>query len=101
MEWQSMAGLGFLGTGPDYERAGMWFRQALALASELADPRLLARSLNRLGNWLQNAGRIQEGLEAHQEAHRLLQMRADGQGMAATVGELAMATFFMGDPAMA
>ncbi len=79
----------------------MWFRQALALASELADPTLRARSLNRLGNWLQNAGRIQEGLEAHQEALRLFEIRADRQGMADTLGELGMASFFMGDPARA
>src|SRR5260370_16308026 len=79
----------------------MWYRQALAPASELADSRLLARSLNRLGNWLQNAGRIQEGLEAHQEALRLFEMRADRQGMADTLGELGMASFFMGDPARA
>ncbi len=32
MEWQSMTALGFLWTGHDYERAGTWFRQALALA---------------------------------------------------------------------
>lgn len=101
MEWQSMTALGFLWTGHDYERAGMWFRQALALAEELADPTLQARSLNRLGNWLQNTGRIQEALEAHQEALRLFETRADKQGMADTLGELGMASFFAGDPARA
>jgi DNA-binding CsgD family transcriptional regulator len=99
MEWQSMEAIGFLWTGHDYEQAGKWFRQALALAGELADPVLHAQSLNSLGNWLQNTGRIQEGLEAHQEALRLFEARADRQGMVRTLEMLGMAHFFMGDPA--
>ncbi|GAC1354027.1 MAG: hypothetical protein NVSMB38_31350 [Ktedonobacteraceae bacterium] len=99
MEWQSMIALGFLWTGHDYEQAGGWFRRACDLADHLTDPTLRARSLNRLGNWLQNTGQFQEALEAQQEALRLFEMRADGQGMADTLGELGMASFFMGDPA--
>ena len=101
MKWQSIIALGFLWTGRDYEQAGVWFRQALALAEELADPMLRAQSLNRLGNWLQNTGRVQEALEAHQEALRLFEMRTDRQGMAQTLEMLGMASFFMGDPARA
>ena len=101
MKWQSMTALGFLWTGHDYERAGVWFRQALALAEKLSDSTLRALSLNRLGNWLQNTGRIQEALEAHQEALRLFEMRADRQGMAQTLEMLGMAYFFTGDPARA
>ena len=101
MEWQSMMALGFLWTGRDYERAGGWFRSASDLAEELADPTLHARSLNRLGNWLVNTGRIQEGLEAHQEALRLFETRADTQGMAETLDLLGMAHGFSGDAANA
>ena len=101
MEWQSMLSLGFLWTGRDYERAGVWFRQALALAEELADPTLHAQSLTRLGNWLQNTGRIQEALEAHQEALRLFEMQQNRQGMAETLEMLGMAQYFFGDPARA
>ena len=101
MEWQSVIAIGFLWTGRDYEQAGDWFRQASELAEKLADPTLLARSLNRLGNWLVNTGRIQEGLKAHQEALRLFEMRADKQGMAETLGELGMVSYFTGDPARA
>ena len=54
-----------------------------------------------LGNWLQNIGRIQEALEAHQEALRLFEMQQNSQGMADTLGELGMACFFAGDPARA
>src|SRR6266700_295553 len=96
-----MMAIGFLWTGHDYERAGVWFRQALALAEQLADITLRARSLNRLGNWLVNTGRIQEALEAHQEALRLFETRADRQGMAETLEMLGGASFFTGDPARA
>ncbi len=98
-EWQSITALGVLWTGHDYERAEGWFRQALALSGELNDITLRARSLNSLGNWLQNIGRIQEGLEAHQQALRLFEMRSDMQGMAETLGQLGMAYFYSGDPA--
>lgn len=101
MEWQSMLSLGFLWTGHDYEQAGVWFRQALALAREFDDFTLRAWSLNRLGNWLQNTGQLQAALEAYQDALRLFETQADRQGMADTLGELGMAYFFTGDPARA
>jgi DNA-binding NarL/FixJ family response regulator len=101
MEWQGVMALGFLWTGRDYGQAGAWFRHASDLAERLADPTLRARSLNRLGNWLVNIGRIQEGLEAHQEALHLFETRADTQGMAETLEMLGMAYFFTGDPARA
>ncbi|GAC1566707.1 MAG: hypothetical protein NVS3B14_10420 [Ktedonobacteraceae bacterium] len=94
-----MMAIGFLWTGHDYERAGVWFRRALALAWELDDVALRAHSLNRLGNWLQNTGRIQEALEAHQEALRLFESQADRQGMAQTLEMLGMAHYYTGDPA--
>lgn len=99
MEWQSMLSLGFLWTGHDYEEAGTWFHQALTLSETFSDSTLRARSLNRLGNWLQNTGQIQEALEAHQEALRLFGIQGDRQGMAQTLEMLGMAHFFIGDPA--
>ena len=99
LEWQCLLDLGLLWTGRDYAQAGPWFRQALRLSEQLASPTPRARSLNRLGNWLQNTGRIQEALEAHQEALRLFEMRADRQGMAQTLEMLGMAHYFTGDPA--
>lgn len=99
MEWQSMKALGFLWTGRDYAQAGVWFHHASDLAEELADSALRAHSLNLLGNWLQNTGRIREALEAHQEALRLFEAGADKRGMAQTLEMLGMASYFMGDPA--
>ena len=101
LEWQSMMALGFLWTGRDYEQAGEWFRRAGDLAEKLADPTLRARSLNRLGNWLVNTGRTQEGLEAHQEAFHLFEAQQNTQGMAETLDLLGVAHGFSGDPANA
>jgi predicted ATPase/DNA-binding NarL/FixJ family response regulator len=101
MEWQSMLSLGFLWTGHDYEKAEVWFRRALQLSEELSDPMLRARSLYRLGNWLLNAGRIQEALEVLQEALRLFERQQNRQGMAESLGELGMASFYAGDTARA
>src|SRR6266566_3856327 len=100
-EWQGMMVLGFLWTGRDYEQAGGWFRRASDLAENLADPTLRARSLNRLGNWLVNIGRTQEGLEAHQEALHLFETQQNTQGMAETLDLLGVAHGFSGDPANA
>ncbi|MBV9230363.1 MAG: tetratricopeptide repeat protein, partial [Chloroflexi bacterium] len=97
MEWQSMIAIGFLWTGHDYERAGTWFRQALALSEQLADPILHAHSLNRFGNWLMNTGRYQEALEVHRQALRLLEAQADKVGMADTLELIAGVSLFMGD----
>ena len=97
MEWQSVIAIGFLWTGRDYEQAGDWFRLASELAERLADPTLHARSLNRLGNWLVNTGRIQEGLEAHREALRLFETQQNTRGMAETLDLLGVAYGFYGD----
>ncbi len=99
MEWQSMMAIGFLWTGHDYERAGVWFRQAQALAEAMNDLPLRARSLNRLGNWLVNTGHLQEALDAHSEALTLFEAQADRRGMAETLELLGLALFFIGDTA--
>src|SRR6266849_7068241 len=91
MEWQCLLALGFLWAGRDYAQAGSWFRDALTLASTLADPALQARSLNRLGNWLVNTGQPEEGLQAHREALVLFETMEDTQGMAETLDLLGQA----------
>jgi DNA-binding CsgD family transcriptional regulator len=97
MEWQSMIALGFLWAARDYAQAGAWFRRASTLAEQLADPTLRARSLNRLGNWLANTGRTEEGLRAHQEALHLFEGMQDTQGMAETFDLLGTASGMVGD----
>ena len=97
MEWQSMTALGFLWAGRDYMQAGQWFRRASDQAAHLADPTMRARSLNRLGNWLLNTGRTEEGLQAHQEALKVFEERHDTQGIAETLDLLGPAHGMRGD----
>ncbi|HEY6409533.1 MAG TPA: tetratricopeptide repeat protein, partial [Ktedonobacteraceae bacterium] len=97
LEWQSMMALGFLWTERDYTQAGAWFRRASDLAERLADPTLRARSLNRLGNWLLNTGRSEEGLQAHQEALRIFEEQQNTQGMAETLDLLGITYGMRGD----
>ncbi len=97
LEWQSMMALGSLWAARDYAQAGAWFRRAGDLASRLTDPTLRARSLNRLGNWLVNTGRSEEGLHTHHEALRIFEEQQDTQGMAETLDLLGITYGMRGD----
>jgi len=97
MEWQCMVALGFLWAGRDYTQAGIWLRRAIDQASYLPDPNLRARSLNRFGNWLVNIGRIEEGLQAHQEALEIFKKQQNPQGMAETLDLLGITVGMSGD----
>jgi DNA-binding CsgD family transcriptional regulator/tetratricopeptide (TPR) repeat protein len=97
MEWQSLLDIGFLWAGRDYAQAGHWFRKSLERAEVLADPKLHARSLNRVGNWLVNTGRVADGLQKHQEALAMFEALQDTQGTAETFDLLGMANGIYGD----
>lgn len=97
MEWQCSLDLGFLWAERDYGQAGAWFHLALEQAQRLDDPRLLARSLNRFGNWLVNTGRVEESLHAHQQALALFETLQDREGMAETFDLSGMAHGMYGD----
>jgi DNA-binding CsgD family transcriptional regulator/tetratricopeptide (TPR) repeat protein len=89
-EWQALIDLGFLWAERDYAQTGNFYRRASELAKALADPLLLARSLNRLGNWLTNVGRTEEALSAHREALALFVAQGDDHGEAETHDLLGM-----------
>ena len=95
--WQALIDLGSLWAGRDYQQAGHWFERALESARSTGDQRQVARSLNRLGNWLVNIGRTAEGLELHRQALSLLEAEMDQAGVAETVDLLAMALAMDGD----
>ncbi len=97
LEWQSMVALGFLWAERDYAQAGAWLLRARDLAERLGDQTLQARSLNRIGNWLVNTGRIEEGLQAHQDALGLFEEQHDTQGIAETFDLLGTAQGMRGD----
>jgi len=91
--------LGLLWAGRDYARAGDFYRRAVGLAEELADPRPRAGALNRLGNWLANTGRGEEAVAAHEEALALFAAAGDERGAAESHDLLAMTHFLaLGDP---
>src|SRR5260370_23531127 len=74
MEWQSIIALGFLWKGHDYEQAGLWLRQALALVEGLAYPTLHAQSLNRLCHWRQNTSPSHGAREGRQRTLHAFRM---------------------------
>jgi DNA-binding CsgD family transcriptional regulator len=96
-EWQSLLDLGVLWAGRDYQQTGAYFRQAIEQARALADPKLLAHSLNRLGNWHANVEQPIEALRYHQEALTVFQQAHDQHGIAETLDLLAVASLFGGD----
>jgi tetratricopeptide (TPR) repeat protein len=96
-EWRALMDLGFLWAGRDYSRSGAFFRAAVDLAQTLADPTLLAHSLNRLGNWLVNTGRASEGLDVHAEALAVFTAHNDPHGEAETLDLMGMASGIFGD----
>jgi DNA-binding CsgD family transcriptional regulator len=95
-EWQSLKDLGDLWAGRDYERAGVYFREAATLARDIGDPVVHARSLNRLANWLINTGEPDESLRVHTEALRIFTEARDRHGMAETYDLLGMANGIAG-----
>jgi DNA-binding CsgD family transcriptional regulator len=96
-EWQSLLDLGYLWAGRDYEQTGAYFRRAMERARALADPKLLAHSLNRLGNWYLNVEQPHEALRYHQEALATFQTLSDRHGTAATLDLMGMASLLSGD----
>src|SRR5688500_1236763 len=95
--WESLHALGLLWAARDYARAGDYRREALALAREIGDGSLLARSLNRVGNWHVNLDEPQAGLPHHEEALVIFERLADRRGMSGTVDLIAMAHHIGGD----
>jgi DNA-binding CsgD family transcriptional regulator/tetratricopeptide (TPR) repeat protein len=95
--WQALHALGMLWSARDYGRAGEYRAQALALARELEEPALVARSLNRVGNWHLNLEQPAPALRYHAQALALFEQLGDERGVAETVDLAAMARFIAGD----
>jgi DNA-binding CsgD family transcriptional regulator len=96
-EWQSLLALGRLWASRDYQQTGALFRRALDLAQRIGEPHMLARSMNRLGNWHVNTGEASEGQRLHEQALTLFEDQADRQRMADTLDLLGMANGLYGD----
>lgn len=90
-QWEALQALGMLWAARDYNRAGEYRREALQAARSLGDESLVARSLNRVGNWYVNLEQPREGLPYHEEALAIVERLLDGAGIAETVDLIAMA----------
>ncbi|HEY4307663.1 MAG TPA: AAA family ATPase [Gemmatimonadaceae bacterium] len=100
-EWEALHALGLLWAARDYDRAGEYRRAALDVARALGDDDCIARSLNRVGNWLVNRERPAEGIPHHEEAHTLFARGGNRRGIAETVDLLGMAHHIAGDESRA
>jgi DNA-binding CsgD family transcriptional regulator len=90
-EWEALNALGKLWAARDYERAGQFRRESLTLARILGDESLVARSLNRVGNWYANLDEPHAGLPHHEEALAIFERLGDVTGVAESVDLIAMA----------
>jgi DNA-binding CsgD family transcriptional regulator len=95
--WQAQMDLGALWAARDYAQAGSYLRAALELARTLGDPKTLARSLNRMGNWYVNIEQPDAAPPYHQEALALFQRLNDRRGVAQSLDLMGMASYLNGD----
>ena len=95
-EWQALLDLGWLWTGRDYQRSGLFFQEALSLARTLPDPATLAHTLNRVGNWIGHTNPL-TSRQHHSEARALFRAQGDREGEAATLEMLGVSSFMSGD----
>jgi DNA-binding CsgD family transcriptional regulator len=96
-EWSALHALGLLWSARDYAQAGQYRRAALDAARRLGDELLVARSLNRVGNWHVNLEDPQAGLPHHEEALAIFERVGFEQGVAETVDLIAMTHHIAGD----
>ncbi|HEY9527300.1 MAG TPA: AAA family ATPase [Anaerolineales bacterium] len=96
-EWQALNDLGTFWTGRNYQRTGEFYRQAEELSRKLNDPKLIALSLNNMGNWFFVSGQTTQALQCHQQALEFFEAARDEQSMAQTRAHLGMANLHHGD----
>jgi tetratricopeptide (TPR) repeat protein len=96
-EWQSLVNLGFLWASRDYQKTGDFYRQAIDLARRLGDQRMLAHSLNWLGNFQINTDDPLGSRENHAEALRIFEELGDEPGVAETTDLLGMSNYLGGN----
>ncbi|GAB4424173.1 MAG: hypothetical protein OHK0015_02660 [Chloroflexi bacterium OHK40] len=96
-EWQALLDLGFLWSSRDSARAGVYLRRMLDRARQLGDPTLLARSLNRFGNWHMNLDRAETARRLHEEALAIFERLGDERGLAETLDLLGVSCFIAGE----
>lgn len=97
LEWQALLGLGKAWASHDYNKTGEYFKKALDLARQIDDPVMVARSLNRMGNWYSNTNKLQDAIDVHEQAFEIFQELQDKQGMADTLDLTSWVYYYRGD----
>jgi DNA-binding CsgD family transcriptional regulator len=96
-EWQALLDLGGLWSGRDYPKAGEYFQRALEHAERLDDPRLIARSLVQVSNWLVNTERLRDAESHLQRALAIMERIGDRRGVVETLDFLGILADLSGD----
>ena len=95
LAWESLIDLNLLWSARDYAAAGEYAERSLAAARELDDKGRIARSLDRVGNWHMNTGRVRQALAYQHEALAVLESIGDRRGVADTLNLLGMTSAFV------
>ena len=98
-EWETLLDMGLLWAERDYARTRQCYERALELAQALDDPRALAHSRNRMGNWYLNAEQPQTAMGYHEQALAAFEALGDTAGTATTLDLLGTASFLGADVA--
>jgi DNA-binding CsgD family transcriptional regulator len=96
-EIKALLSLGLLWSARDYARSGDAIQEALRLARELGDATLIARCLNRLGNWHVNSERPREAQACHKEALAIVEEMGNQREIAETLDLLGISAYIGGD----
>jgi DNA-binding CsgD family transcriptional regulator/tetratricopeptide (TPR) repeat protein len=97
LAWECLVDLNLLWSSRDYAIAGEYAERSLAAAHQMNDKRCIARSLDRVGNWHMNTGRVRQALASQQMALEVLESVDDRLGVADTLNLLGMTSAFV-DP---
>lgn len=97
LEWRACMALGHLWTTRDYDTSGEYIALALSQARSYGDPKMLALSLNLMGNWRMNREQPFDALKDHHEALVIFETLDDARGIAETIDLLAITHFNCGD----
>jgi DNA-binding CsgD family transcriptional regulator/tetratricopeptide (TPR) repeat protein len=95
LTWESLVDLNLLWSSRDYALAGEYAERSLAAARELNDMSCIARSLDRVGNWHMNTGRVLQALTCQRQALEVLESVGDRRGVADTLSLLGMSSAFV------
>jgi tetratricopeptide (TPR) repeat protein len=97
LEWRALIDLGRLWASRDYSRSQVCFQDALELAQRMGDPKVVAESLNWMGNWYLNQADPQAAMAHHRQALEILEQDGDRRDLATTLDLLGIAGLLRGD----